>query len=145
MCEGDDYWTDPAKLSLQTAILDDNAEVSLVFHRVHVLDDQTNSVLYEFPDACDRSPPLWELAKRNFIQTNSVVYRWRYGHRLPGWMKEDVRPLDWLLHLAHAQVGSIRYVDRVMAVYRKHSGACGRPHKAPRCTGNATAQRSCAF
>ena len=122
MCEGDDFWTDPTKLSVQASVLDECAEVALVFHTVEVIQHQTGALLYRFPQLSDDSPKLWQLASDNFIQTNSVMYRWRFTDGLPGWLREDVKPLDWLLHLAHAQIGAIRFINRTMAVYRKHSG-----------------------
>ena len=58
----------------------------------------------------------------NFIQTNSVVYRWV----LKGKEKlfpDGILPADWFLHLLHAREGKIFMLDDVMAVYRRHPGS----------------------
>ena len=57
------------------------------------------------------------LISRNFIQTNSVVYR-----RLPRYddIPADVMPLDWYLHVRHAVRGDIAMLPGTMAVYRLH-------------------------
>ena len=36
-CEGDDYWSDPEKLSIQTRIMLDNPDCTLSFHAVNQL------------------------------------------------------------------------------------------------------------
>lgn len=75
LCEGDDYWTDPLKLSKQVKYLDRHPETTVCFHPVRVI--------YEDGAKDSEFPPLsWRrdlsvdaLLARNFIQTNSVVYR----------------------------------------------------------------------
>ncbi|WP_083213457.1 glycosyltransferase [Mycobacterium malmoense] len=117
ICEGDDYWTDPMKLSKQVSFLDQHPETSLCFHPVQVVwtDGRKGS---EFP------PPRWRrdlsvdaLIKRNFIQTNSVLYRRlsRYDD-----IPADVMPMDWYLHVRHAAQGGIAMLPETMAVYRRH-------------------------
>ena len=58
------------------------------------------------------------LISRNFIQTNSVVYRRleRYDD-----IPVDVMPMDWYLHVRHAVRGDIVMLPDTMAVYRRHS------------------------
>lgn len=117
LCEGDDYWTDPTKLSKQVAFLDQHPEISLCFHPVQVLwtDGRKGS---EFPPAgWRRDMSVDALIKRNFVQTNSVVYRRqaRYDD-----IPADVMPLDWYLHVRHAARGGIAMLPKTMAVYRRH-------------------------
>jgi hypothetical protein len=117
ICEGDDYWTDPMKLSKQVAFLDQHPEISLCFHPVQVLwtDGRKDS---EFPPVgWRRDLSLNALIRRNFIQTNSVLYRreGRYDDIPP-----DVMPMDWYLHVRHAARGGIAMLPETMGVYRRH-------------------------
>ena len=136
LCEGDDYWIDPLKLSKQVAFLDRHPETAVCFHPVRVIWTGSGGrelkfarVLFlkfaqvffrTFPPAywVDRARDLSvdRLLWRNFIQTNSVVYR-----RLPRY--DDipaVMPLDWYLHVLHAAHGDIAMLPETMAVYRRH-------------------------
>ena len=64
-----------------------------------------------------------DLLKRNYIQTNSVVYRWRFVEEdIRKSFPDDILPGDWYLHLLHAQVGNIAFLPDVMSVYRKNEG-----------------------
>jgi glycosyltransferase involved in cell wall biosynthesis len=119
MCEGDDYFTDTGKLQMQADFLDRNPGHSLCFHPVKVVYENNEAPDYIFP--ADRTPSrftLKELVRANYIQTNSVMYRRAKYDGLP----LDILPGDWFLHLYHAQHGRIGFLDRVMSVYRKHSG-----------------------
>lgn len=121
LCEGDDYWTDPNKLQRQVDQLDQDRDLTIVFHPVEVFNDADGKIEYFYPDS---KPDLtiWELIHNNFIQTNSVMYRWRFSDGLPDWFDSSILPLDWFLHLCHAEVGKIGYLPDIMAKYRKHDG-----------------------
>lgn len=119
ICEGDDYWTDPEKLQRQVDFLDKHPHYTVCFHPVMVFfeNDEGKNVIY--PNVKDESKfNTEELLKKNFIQTNSVMYRRQNYAHLP----DDILPLDWYLHLYHAQFGKIGFIDRVMSVYRRHPG-----------------------
>ncbi|MGD0566051.1 MAG: glycosyltransferase [Candidatus Goldiibacteriota bacterium] len=118
-CEGDDYFTDENKLQIQADFLDKNRDYSICFHPVRVVYENKESADSVFPE--ERDPSLFtlkRLIKANFIQTNSVMYRRCEYKNLP----VDILPGDWYLHLYHAQYGKIGFIDRVMSVYRRHSG-----------------------
>ena len=129
LCEGDDYFTDPEKLQLQVDFLNANPDCSLCFHPVLVLFEKQaeNNFIFPSPGGLPRGVSkryyLADLAKANFIQTNSVVYRWRFGQGLPEWFRADVCPGDWYCHLLHAEVGRIGFIPRIMSVYRRHPSA----------------------
>lgn len=119
MCEGDDYWLDDSKLQQQIDFLDNNPDYALCFHPVRVFFEGSEDDEYVYPSKSDTfSLDIKGLLQRNYIQTNSVVYRKRdYAN-----LAEDILPLDWYLHLYHAQFGKIGLIDKVMAAYRRHPG-----------------------
>jgi len=63
---------------------------------------------------------LSDLIRHNLIQTNSVMYRWRFKDGLPDWFRTDIMPGDWYWHLLHAEQGKIGFINKVMSVYRRH-------------------------
>lgn len=120
ICEGDDYWTDPHKLARQVDYLDRHPQISVCFHPVRFIspDDALNGM--EYPPVYLRGDFSVEaLLARNFIQTNSVMYR-----RLAGYddIPDGVMPVDWYLHVRHALLGGVAMLPETMGVYRLHGG-----------------------
>jgi len=128
MCEGDDYWTDPFKLQKQVDYFEANPDCSVCFHPVKVIYEDGSVEDKVFPDK-DKYPlntgrvkfDAYDLIKGNFIQTNSVVYRWRGIEELPDFFSKHLVG-DYQLHMYHAMTGNIGYIDEVMGVYRRHKG-----------------------
>lgn len=119
LCEADDYWSDPLKLSRQVAYLDRHPEAMVCFHPVRVVWEDGFAKNSKFPPVHLRGNlSVDALLLMNFIQTNSVVYRRleRYDN-----IPTDVMPLDWYLHVRHAAHGDIGMLPDVMSVYRRHS------------------------
>jgi glycosyltransferase involved in cell wall biosynthesis len=119
LCEGDDYWIDPLKLSKQVAFLDRHPETAVCFHPVRTIWEDGRVEEQDFPPVSWRHDlSLDSLIRRNFIQTNSVMYR-----RLPRYrdIPADVMPLDHYLHVRHAFHGKIGMLLETMAVYRRHA------------------------
>ncbi|HLP47644.1 MAG TPA: glycosyltransferase [Candidatus Kapabacteria bacterium] len=118
-CEGDDYWTDPDKLQKQADLLDENPNLSMCFHSAKVLFENKESNDYIYPDSkSTQNFAFEELLKLNFIQTSSVMYRRQEYEDFP----TNILPVDWYLHLYHAKLGKIGFIDEVMSVYRRHAG-----------------------
>jgi glycosyltransferase involved in cell wall biosynthesis len=126
ICDGDDYFTDPLKLQKQVNFLDKHRECSLCFHPVDVVyEDDSPTRVYPPEDflqnGCRRFYTLKDMLFANLIQTNSVMYRWRFRDGLPGWFDPSLVPSDWYWHLLHAEVGLIGFMRENMAVYRRHA------------------------
>ncbi|MBD5607427.1 MAG: glycosyltransferase [Desulfovibrio sp.] len=128
LCDGDDYFTSPDKLRKQVDFLEKNPDHALCFHPVMaVFEDGRKPTIYPPLDTLPRHKSgaifLSDLVQTNFIQTNSVVYRWRFRDGLPAWFRSDLCPGDWYWHLLHAETGKIGFIPEVMSAYRRHAGA----------------------
>ena len=120
LCEGDDYFTDQYKLQRQVNFLDKHPDYAVCFHPVKVFFENNKKGDFVFPKPSDHhANTIEELLKRNYIQTNSVMYRRQSYTALT---KVNILPGDWYLHLYHAQFGKIGYINTIMAAYRRHSG-----------------------
>jgi glycosyltransferase involved in cell wall biosynthesis len=128
LCDGDDYFTNPAKLQTQVDFLEAHKDCSLCFHIVRVTHEDDPDWEYPYPPL-EYLPRgirpfyyLSDLVKHNLIQTNSVMYRWRFTNGLPDWFRDTLCPGDWYWHLLHAELGKIGFINKVMSVYRRHNG-----------------------
>lgn len=118
LCEGDDFWTDDSKIQRQVDFLDGHQSHSLCFHPTRVFYEGGQGQDYEYPE--EREPSKFTvgtLLQRNYIQTNSVMYRRKSYADVP----MDILPLDWYLHLYHAQTGKVGFINQTMSAYRKHA------------------------
>jgi glycosyltransferase involved in cell wall biosynthesis len=117
--DGDDYWTDDAKLQTMVRYLDERPQLNGAFHPVAVHGSGSDGaptfvsppevkLVYRFDDL------LWS----NVVPSSAIVYRRSTLPSLEPYA--DVLCLDWVLHLLQARSGGIGYVDRVMGVYRVH-------------------------
>lgn len=125
--EGDDYFVDPTKLQRQVDFLEEHRDFSMCFHPVKVVYEDGSRPEEIFPSREQRSGKkilgLEDLFARNFAQTNSVMYRWRFADgNIKDVFPANVAPGDWFLHVLHAQTGKIGFIDRIMSVYRRHPG-----------------------
>lgn len=126
MCDGDDYWADPFKLQKQVDFMESNPDCTICFHPVVVHWEDGSRPDSEYPTNSGRflsqAPTQRELLQVNYIQTNSVMYRWNPDGRLFDDFPRREMPGDWKLNLLHAQHGRIGFLPDAMAVYRRHSG-----------------------
>lgn len=128
LCDGDDYFIDPCKLQKQMDFLKNHPNCSLCFHPVAVVfeDGRQPGVFPPYgmlPRGIREEYYLSDLFKGNMIQTNSVVYKWRFRDGLPAWFRHDLCPGDWYWHLLHAEQGKIGFLPDIMSVYRRHGNS----------------------
>ncbi|MBQ2822327.1 MAG: glycosyltransferase [Thermoguttaceae bacterium] len=127
ICDGDDYWTDPMKLQKQVDFLEAHPDYTICFHpvNVHFENQPERKEIFPSEKRINRGKEftLDELVAGNFIQTNSVVYRWVIPEKEsleafpPG-----IIPGDYFMHLMHAKHGKIGFINERMGVYRRHDG-----------------------
>ncbi|MGE9986078.1 glycosyltransferase family 2 protein [Desulfovibrio sp. SGI.169] len=128
LCDGDDYFIDPCKLQKQMDFLKSHPRCSLCFHPVAVVfeNGQKSDVFPSrniLPRGIREEYYLSDMFKGNMIQTNSVVYKWRFRDGLPAWFRHDLCPGDWYWHLLHAEQGKIGFLPDIMSVYRRHGSS----------------------
>lgn len=121
--EGDDYFCHPLKLQKQVDFLDSHPDYSICFHPVKVTFTDHSKADFPYPATKDTSLfTLKNLLRKNYMQTNSVMYRWRFGEHDPiqPYGYYTVVPADWYLHILHAQKGKIGFLPDIMSIYRRH-------------------------
>ncbi len=128
LCDGDDFFTHNDKLQRQVDFLRDHQECSLCFHFVDVVYEdggptRVHPPIEEMPGGLRMFYPISALLHFNCIQTNSVVYRWRFRDGLPSWFDPTLCPGDWYWHLLHAEKGLLGFIPEHMSVYRRHKKA----------------------
>jgi len=121
LIDGDDYWTDPAKLHKQVALLDAHPECSICFHDASVLRSgpRVSDERYTGPDQKEIST-IEDLFAGNFIATSSAMIRRHAIDHLPNWFSTSPWE-DWPLFMLYAEHGTIIYLQEIMAVYRSHA------------------------
>lgn len=126
-CEGDDYWTDENKLQKQVDFLDAHPDYAVCFHPVSIKWEGGVRADSVFPSPAYRfhktDLELSDLLKQNFIQTNSVLLRWRFHKDPYDLIPDRILPGDWFIFLLHAELGKIKMLPDVMGVYRKHAAS----------------------
>lgn len=121
MCEGDDYWTDEYKLQKQVDFLDQHPEYSACVHNSVMLEMQTQKKTVMFGDEdYDILPPHVLRGGSSCYQTASLMYRRDTMNKLPPFMQNVAKYGfgDYPLSIHLALWGPIRYMGKVMSVYR---------------------------
>lgn len=131
--DGDDYWTDTAKLQKQADFLDAHPECALCAHRVEHLHDSGRSALSPNAPQGSGSYDIGALILRNFAPKISTMLRRSALDDLPGWYRSTkVASADWLLNVLAGRHGQIGFLNQVMAVHRIHQASVMAGHGAER-------------
>ncbi|MBQ4114694.1 glycosyltransferase [bacterium] len=122
--EGDDYFSGENKLQKQVEFLDANPDYTICFHPVlrYFENDTKRNDIFPTEDMKRRISEFTfdNLLRENFMQTNSVMYRWNAVKNIAKVFPRDILPGDWYLHLLFAKEGKIKCLEEVMSVYRIH-------------------------
>jgi glycosyltransferase involved in cell wall biosynthesis len=122
--EGDDYWTDPAKVAKQVALLESNPDMSGCYGRAEVVSDRSAQQGPKYIPSDDPTRArlsLSDVLRKNGIATCTVMYRQRV-------LRSDLSGLhklsqgDWPLQMHAAMLGPIGYMNDVLGAYRQHDG-----------------------
>lgn len=120
ICEGDDYWCDPTKLTRQMAVFRMHPECTLVYHAAAYIDSETGRQTQTSRQSLFSRILSTEeiiLGDGGLIPTASILVRREIALNLPHWYHEA--PVgDYPLALRAALGGKIAYLDRTMSVYR---------------------------
>ncbi len=120
LLEGDDYWTDPHKLQKQLDFLEKNPDFAICFHNMRITCENEPKFNRVSNSKQKEITTIRDLATDNYIYTASCVFR-NNLHEIPDWFYQC--PVgDYPLHLLNAQYGKIKFIDKVMGVYRVHEG-----------------------
>ncbi|MEN1941723.1 glycosyltransferase [Luteimonas sp. MJ174] len=120
ICEGDDYWCDPSKLTRQVDLLSMRPTCSLIYHSARIIDAISGSEigLIGLPfGSCRLTVEDMILGDGGLFPTASVLVKRSVLMKSAEWARNA--PVgDYPLGIKAALEGDVIYLDRVMSVYR---------------------------
>jgi glycosyltransferase involved in cell wall biosynthesis len=120
VCEGDDYWSNPNKLKIQTDYLLARTKNSSCFHNVEVFNDVGVDSSFQYPQPAKESLFFKDILFKHYIPTCSFVFRSSILKKSIDF--EGLPMIDIPLQLLAAQFGPIGYISENFGVYRRHLG-----------------------
>lgn len=122
ICDGDDYWCDENKLQKQVNFLETNPNYSICFHPMIFTYEDKSKESKIIPHQMPTNPQsLINLAKGNYIPSNSVMYRTSAFKNLFNNYPKNIYPCDWFNHIICGSNGKIGFINDAMSVYRWNS------------------------
>jgi glycosyltransferase involved in cell wall biosynthesis len=138
-CEGDDFWIDENKLSLQTKIMRSNPDTALIVHPCIAFNgnDEKSSVSYIKGDKTGRfdAQDVLNVAAQ-FAPTSSYMFRRHVYDILPDWL-DDAPVTDFLIEMYSMNLGVGLYTPEVMSVYRTISIGSWMDRRRKKANGDA--------
>ena len=129
ICEGDDYWTDPRKLSIQIDQMRKHPNCDISFHPVSIIDEGLNNPLKRHRSQKPLYVKLHPLEKvieagGGFMPTASIIMTSRMLPSLidvPEFLHGAAGDYYW--QIVSSVRGGALYINRDMAVYRRNSAS----------------------
>lgn len=118
VCEGDDYWCDETKLQKQVDFLENNPEYIACAHDTEIIEMSSGKKRRMFNNDEDHDISLENIVSGNFFHISSVMYRSKVINTFPPFFEKAKSFGDVPLALNLYINGRIRYLGKVMSVYR---------------------------
>ncbi len=126
ICEGDDYWTDPNRLTKLCNFMDSHKTLSLVFNDMYILQHNDKKII---------ESPIHNNLKKKIYNTRELINQFYFIGNLGCCfydsfflknINDDVYELpfyDYFINTLYSQFGYIGHYNQKMSVYRKHDNS----------------------
>jgi glycosyltransferase involved in cell wall biosynthesis len=123
--DGDDYFTDVKKLSIQFELLEHCPDVAVCAHNTERVGDRGSLPATVVSSLIpERTFGGREVARASvYFATSSIMYRNVFRNRVPAYFYEERGSDEILRTLVHSQFGQIAYLPALMSAWRFRPGS----------------------
>ncbi|MED7788020.1 glycosyltransferase [Francisella sp. 19X1-34] len=118
ICEGDDYWIDPRKLSIQVELMNRYGQVQISFHKA--LEESKKGKKYICDNKKTKIFSLEDvmLGDGSFMPTASIIFLRECIDNFPKWFYTKAPVADYFIQVFCSKNKGALYINRCMSVYR---------------------------